>query len=125
MSTIEAALWGLLGSILVSALDLRQAIISNKKWPWVEPKDAYIYSIVALINATLGAILAAILAASGQISGAFGALFAGVVARDLVRRLASRVVLQPPERDVDAASAFLDDDDYVDSDVRRKDGRAT
>lgn len=89
LSPTVAAWWGLLGSIVVEALELATALRRARAWPWKRPGEprlaAYLISVVLRVAA--GAGLAAMFGADGQLAGPFAAGALGITAPLVVETL--------------------------------------
>jgi hypothetical protein len=96
-----AALWGILGGIVIEGLDFYNAVRQHGKAPWhVTGKggqriSAGIYLAAELVRLLIGGIVAGAAAASGQISGPLIALALGVATPLAVERLVTLIPLAP------------------------------
>ncbi|NYT94908.1 hypothetical protein [Salinispora sp. H7-4] len=99
LSTMESALWGLLGSFIVEALELGAALRRAKTLPWKRPDEpglpAYLASVVLRLAA--GAGLAALIGADGQLASPFAAGLLGITAPLLIEKILRQVDLTPTE----------------------------
>jgi hypothetical protein len=89
---IQAAMWGVLGGVVVEALEHAAAIRRVGGWPWTKPGEPGLWpSLFAVIlRLAAGAGLAAASGASGQVAGAFGAFCLGVTAPLVVEKMFER-----------------------------------
>lgn len=99
LSTMESALWGLLGSFIVEALELGAALRRAKTLPWNRPDEpglpAYLASVVLRLAA--GAGLAALIGADGQLASPFAAGLLGITAPLLIEKILRQVDMAPAE----------------------------
>jgi hypothetical protein len=92
LSTLDGALWGLLGGFVVELLQLASDIRAAKGWPWARRRHGPWPRIVASSCRILGGCgLAAAAAAGGQLAGTFGAFGFGVAAPFIIERLVSAI----------------------------------
>lgn len=96
---MESALWGLLGSFIVEALELGAALRRAKTLPWKRPDEpglpAYLASVVLRLAA--GAGLAALIGADGQLASPFAAGLLGITAPLLIEKILRQVDTVPAE----------------------------
>jgi hypothetical protein len=90
--------WGLIGGLIVEALDLSGAIRREGTWPWRvrgEPKlGPYLAAVVLRVGA--GAGLAAGLGGEGQLGGPLSALVVGAGAPLILERITKQAFLTVP-----------------------------
>ncbi|WP_019870445.1 hypothetical protein [Salinispora oceanensis] len=101
LSTMESALWGLLGSFIVEALELGAALRRAKTLPWKRPDEpglpAYLASVVLRLAA--GAGLAALIGADGRLASPLAAGLLGITAPLLIEKVLRQVDLASTEVD--------------------------